>query len=392
MQDGLALALADRDSTVRFQAIVGLSEVGPTASPLLRAALIKEPDAVNQALLAETLGTVADPLAVPILTAIVSDARRTESVRSAALAALARSRDPQSLRARFALLYDPKAPASLVARALPDLARSGFLPPNDLASFLEHPAPSVRAAALLSLNVKKALPADLQQSVVDRLGDKDAEVREAAMLAVVPLQLRAAVPRLLDIAGDARSPDRVAAIEALCGIPDPRAVSFYLAAIQDRDPRLRRAGESALLAIRDQVTRSARLGSLDRRRSPNRRRLTLERVLARFEPIRDWRVIGPFPRTTAQLFVGEPLDQLCPSPSRRPRPIGLVGVPAGRPGDRPRGPERLQARGRRSGRVRLRQQRLARSWRLRVHRGRGRPRRPGPLADRLERHADRDRQ
>ena len=41
---------------------------------------------------------------------------------------LSRSRDPQSLRARFALLYDPKAPASLVARALPDLARSGLLP------------------------------------------------------------------------------------------------------------------------------------------------------------------------------------------------------------------------------------------------------------------------
>ena len=116
----------------------------------------------------------------------------------------------------------------------------------------------------MSLNVKKSLPVDLQQSVLDRLGDKEAEVREAAMLAVVPLQLRAAVPRLLAIAGDARSPDRTAAIEALCGIPDPRAVSFYLAAIQDRDPRLRRAGESALLAIRDQRGRSARLGSRGR--------------------------------------------------------------------------------------------------------------------------------
>jgi putative heme-binding domain-containing protein len=304
VQNGLALALADRNSTVRFQAIVGLSDMGPAVSPLLRAALIKEPDGVNQALLAETLGTVADPLAVPILTAIVSDARRAESVRSAALAALSRSRDPQSLRARFALLYDPAAPASLVARALPDLARSGLLPPNDLASFLEHPAPSVRAAALLSLNVKKALTVDLQQSVVDRLGDKDAEVREAAMIAVVPLRLRAAVPRLLEIAGDSRSPNRTSAIVALCGTPDPRAVSFYLAAIQDRDPRLRRAGESALLAIRDQA--ADRLGSaLSSAELTESATLTLERVLARFEPIRDWRVIGPFPRTTAPLFVGD---------------------------------------------------------------------------------------
>ena len=32
--DGLSLGLADRESTVRFQAIAGLTEVGRTASPL----------------------------------------------------------------------------------------------------------------------------------------------------------------------------------------------------------------------------------------------------------------------------------------------------------------------------------------------------------------------
>ena len=305
VRDGLALALNDRDSLVRFQAIVGLSEAGPTAAPLLRAALVKEPDPTNQAVLAETLGALSDPLAVPIMTAIVSDAGRTEAVRAAALGALSRSRDPQSLRARFTLLYDPKASASLVARALPDLARSGFLPANDLASFLEHSAPAVRAAALLSLNVKKGLTSDLGQSVLDRLGDKEAEVREAAMLAIVPLKLRAAIPRLLAIAGDRHSPDRTAAIEALCGMPDRRAVSFYLAAIQDLDPRLRRAGESALLSIRDSV-RDHLTSALSSGTLSDSAAMTLERVLARFEPIRDWRVIGPFPRTTASLFVGQP--------------------------------------------------------------------------------------
>ena len=34
--------------------------------------------------------------------------------------------------------------------------------------------------------------------------------------------------------------------------------------------------------------------------------LSLERVLAQFEPIREWRVIGPFPRTTPSVFLGEP--------------------------------------------------------------------------------------
>ena len=68
---GLSLALADRASSVRFQAIVGMSEVGPAALPQLRAALIKEPDATNQAVLVEALGTLSDPMASPILAAIV---------------------------------------------------------------------------------------------------------------------------------------------------------------------------------------------------------------------------------------------------------------------------------------------------------------------------------
>jgi putative membrane-bound dehydrogenase-like protein len=305
VERGLSLALADRDRAVRFQAIVGLTEVGPTAAHWLRAALVKEPDPVNQAVLAEALGALLDPLAGPILAVILKDAGRPEAVREAALAALSRNPDPQSLRARFTLLYDPNAPASLIARALPDLARLGFLPPNDLVSFLEHAAPSVRAAAVLSLNVKKALPADLQQSVLDRLSDKDAAVREAAMMAVVPLRLRAAVPRLLAIADDSRSPDRAAAMVALCGIPDLRAVSFYLAAIEDRDPRLRRAGELALLAIRDGA-REQLASALSGGTLGESAMLTLERVLGQFKPIGDWRVIGPFPRASATEFVGEP--------------------------------------------------------------------------------------
>ena len=305
VRQGLAIGLADPASSVRFQAIVGLSEVGSPAAPLLRSALIKEPDSTNQAVLIEALGALSDPMAAPILAALVADAGRAEAVRLAAVGALARSRDPQSLRARLALLYDPKASAALVAQTLPDMARSGFLPPNDLASFLEHPAPSVRAAAILSLNVKTALPDYIQQSVVDRLMDQSAEVRQAAMLAAAPLQLRAAVPRLMAVAGDSVSTDRAAAIEALCGMPDPRALSVYLAALDDRNPRLRRAGESALLVIRDRVGDELRSTAAIAPLSASAA-MTLERVMARFAPVREWRVIGPFPRTAPMAFVGQP--------------------------------------------------------------------------------------
>src|SRR5262249_39709609 len=197
----------------------------------------------NQALLAEVLGNLEDSSAVPMLAALLADRGRTEDVKAAALGALAHFRDPESLRARFTLLYDTQAAPPLVARALPDPARMGFLPPNDLASFLENPAPEVRSAALLSLNVKKSLPVDIQTAVLDRLDDQVASVRQAAMAAVVALRLRAAVPRLTAVASSPGSPDRPFAIEAVCGLPDPRAVARYLAALEYRDPRLRRAAE-----------------------------------------------------------------------------------------------------------------------------------------------------
>ena len=100
------------------------------------------------------------------------------------------------------------------------------------------------------------------------------------------------------------APDRSSAIAALCRLPDPAALPVYLAAIKDRDPSLRRAGETALVAIRDKV--AGELAAAARSESSGGpAALALERVLARFEPIRNWRVIGPFPRTTPQIFLGE---------------------------------------------------------------------------------------
>jgi putative membrane-bound dehydrogenase-like protein len=300
---GLALALKDPDRAVRYQAIFGASQAGLAALPRFRAALARELDPDNQAVLAETLGTLGDKASIPLFSLLLRDPRRSEAVRLAALDALARFGAPMSLRARLALIYDEQTPPALVARALPGLARAGLLPPNDVASFLGSASPAVRAAAILSLNVKRGLPPDLEQAVLDRFVDEASEVRAAAMLAVVPLHLRAAIPRLLSITGEKRSPDRARAIAALCGLADKRALRAYLDAISDPDPALRRSGERALLAIRDQVAgelaSAARSGELSGPAA-----LSLDRVLARFEPVSAWRVIGPFPRAAPPLFLG----------------------------------------------------------------------------------------
>jgi putative heme-binding domain-containing protein len=302
---GLALGLADRDSLVRSQAIAGLRQGGAAAAPQLRAALARERDPLNQAALAETLGKLGDNATAPILAMLMTDARYPEEVRAAALRGLSGFRDRRSLNARLGLIYDANAPASLVAAALPELAATGILPPYDLVSFLENRAPSVRAAALLSMNLKKPLPAELKRAVLDRLDDPAPEVREAAILAVVAFRMSEAIPRLLGLAGKTELPDHTSAILALCRLPDPRALSAYLAAIGDPNPQVRRAGESALLAIRDRVADPLKTAA--RSVSPSGpASLSLERVLARFEPIRAWRVIGPFPRATPQVFIGDP--------------------------------------------------------------------------------------
>src|SRR5262249_34328044 len=130
------------------------------------------------------------------------------------------------------------------------------------------------------------------------------EVRDAAILAAAACRIYEAVPRLVALANRSEPAERTQAIAAACRLPDPRAGSLYLAAIRDHDPPLCRSAESALLAIRDRVpdqlaaaTRSAEFSGPAA--------LSLERVMARFEPIREWRAIGPFPRTTPQLFLGE---------------------------------------------------------------------------------------
>ncbi len=181
-----------------------------------------------------------------------------------------------------------------------------MLPPNELAAFLESPAAPVRASALLSLNLRQPLAPGVKQSVLDRLEDPAVEVRQAAILAAAAFRIPEAVPRLLTIAEGSDPEFHSRATAALCRIPDPRAVSVYLETIGDpsTEPRLRRAAESALVAIRDRVP--GPIAAAARSADPSGlASLSIERVLAQFEPISSWRVIGPFPRATPQVFLGE---------------------------------------------------------------------------------------
>lgn len=300
---GLALGLTDGDTKVRLRAIVGLQAAGRETAPYLRAALPRETDEQALGALAQALGALGDNLSAPGLAALAGDGKRSEALRVVALDALSSLGGPEALRARFSLVYDPKAPPALVARALPALGRGGVLPANDLSGFFTNPSPAVRASALLALNPKRPIPDDVKSAVVDRLDDKALEVRKAAIETVALLKLRDAIPRLIAAANEESY--RTEATLALAALPDPQALPVYLAALQDRDPELRRQAEKALLAIRDRVAKDLE-SQLRSGRLSDTAASAAERILTRFVPLGDWRVIGPFARTTARVFVGEP--------------------------------------------------------------------------------------
>lgn len=299
---GLARGLVDPAEAVRRQAIVGLTSAGPEAAANFLAALPREADATNRAAMIAALGRWGEPRALPIFAQILRSADQPLALRVAALDALGGINSRQAFNLRFGVVFDPSAPPELVARALPALGRSGALPPNDLADFLEGKPRPIRVAALLALREVAKLPPDVQDRIIARLDDPDAEVRHAAIDAVARLRLAAAVPKLIALAkSEETRPDAAAALAVL---PDPRALDVYLDAIRDRSPEVRRLAEAALVRIRprvaDELRRRAGAGEFTGPSS-----LAVDRVLAEFRPIVDWRAIGPFPRTTAQIFFGE---------------------------------------------------------------------------------------
>ena len=224
------------------------------------------------------------------------------ALRIAALDALGGMGSRQAFNLRFAVVFDPSAPPELVARALPALGRTGSLPPNDLADFLDNKPKAVQVAALLALREVAKLPPEVHERIVAKLDDPDPDVRHAAIDAVARLRLAAAVPKLIALAKVEET--RADATVALAAMPDARALDVYLAALDDRNADIRQVAQSALVRIRGQVaaelTRRARAGEFQGGRA-----LAVERVLTEFRPVVDWRVTGPFPRTTAQLFFGD---------------------------------------------------------------------------------------
>lgn len=305
---GLRQAANDDQPEVRKEAYRGLANVGLEALAPLRNALLKEADESNLVVLCAALATGGDTASVPVLAGIALDGQRTLLSRRAALEALERLPTPDSLRARLSVVYSKTASPELIAAGLPSLGRDRVMPANDLATFLEDPRPIVRESALRGLanGDPTRLGQEARAAILFRLKDDSPFVRAAACEACGALRIQAAVPVFISILNDPRSPTPLAdsAARSLCALPDTRALESYLALLEARDQDRRQSAESALMAIREQV-RPLLITRLESGKLAGPAAMALERILATYEPITSWKVIGPFARTTAQVFVGE---------------------------------------------------------------------------------------
>ena len=297
---GLTKSLDDPEAAVRRVAINGMIAVGPVAAGPFLARIELETDATNQAMLASALGRFHIPGAAPTLAKWVADETKALAVRAAALDALAGLPGRPAALARLNVIYDKKAPPELVARVLPSLGQSGVLPANDVIGFLESESPKVRVAAISALAMRTPVSPNAKAAILAHLVDKAVEVRKIAIEAAGTLRIREAIPNLLPLAEAAET--RPEATQALSRMPDPRGLPIYLAALADRDPEVRKQGEIALLEIRDRVGGDLESGMRAGKFSGVSHEV-IERVLTRFAPVINWNVIGPFPRTTAPLFL-----------------------------------------------------------------------------------------
>jgi len=300
----MARALRDPDPGVRRQGIIACINVGARATPLLRAMLDPpggETDPVNTLAVVRFLGEQRDAKAVSGLARKLGDPKQTEDVRLAALDALGQLNGPAPLNARLMVLYDSNSPDALIARALPALGRAKLLPSNDLVGFLDHKSGGVRAAALGAFPPDKPLSDDVIEAILLRFDDPTPEVRVAAASAASTHRLKGAIPRLLELSRGSDGPLRAEATRALAAMPDRRSIPALVAALNDRDPDLRRDALVGLTAIRgDALPELTAMAGRGEFVGPSA--LAVERLLATFHPLTEWRVIGPYPRATGPIF------------------------------------------------------------------------------------------
>jgi HEAT repeat protein len=275
--DALVKALKDSDAGVREAAAESLGRLGDTRALDGLMAAASDSEARVRAAAVEALATLEDPRSIPVLTRALKDTN--VSVRRAAAEALASMDEaPQTVEPLVSALSDSDVHVRLAAvQGL--AARKDKRALSALGGLAKDSSPEVRAAAINALGdlqdpaaipaLTAALKDDNEQvremavrglgnlesdkvtpALIEATKDKSADVRAQAANALGEHHdastSAAVVSTLKGLLDDSSSDVREQAISALSDIRDAGAVQALIAAMQSKDPVVRKAAAAAL--------------------------------------------------------------------------------------------------------------------------------------------------
>ena len=304
------LAASDPDDRVRLAALEALGALGDEASmsvlvqlaadratsPALREQAVRTMAAIGSTeAVAELAALVADRDSPPALVMFCLDALATLDAGWAAetIAVRLADHDP-TVRARATAAY-----AAVVSRAAPSshaetaAASAAADAHSDAAGAEDSPA----NAAASDERAANERAADMRANAADRiaalLDDPDADVRRAALRALVRLEERRAVGAI--IAAASHETTRFDTIGALAALPDARALPLYLEGVVAANQDLREACRRALWAVRADIEADV-VALHERQELPAAVRTALGNVLGSPEPLIEWQLAGSWPK------------------------------------------------------------------------------------------------
>jgi len=210
---------------------------------------------------------VAGKAAVPALVAHLDG--RLPGEPGAAIDLLREAGDPRATAALVAELDRGRVPTSRVLAALGATGDPRALVP--VLGLLSSPDAAVRLAAMNALRPLVGTDARAADVLLERLGDDDLEVRILAAEYLGLSRASRAVPQLASLTGAGNPPRlRLAAIDALGEIGDPRGRLALIAILREGPPSLHRAAATALTYLADPAAAPELVALIRADRGPTR--------------------------------------------------------------------------------------------------------------------------
>jgi putative heme-binding domain-containing protein len=214
------------------------------------------------------------------------------------------------------ILTDPNADAALVPDAITIAEKS-----RGMAPVLAKAAAAANAKPQLVVAALEALTRMRNRSVVDVAAklvtdaNRPVEVRRAAAEALAASRSANAVEPLLKAYSD--QPIRRDVILALANIPDVRALDAYLEGLDGKDGTLRQRCREALKQISGQALPLVE-ARLDKQAFSTQVISDLQSVFTAHQPIREWKVLSPWPSDAPDPFPLQAFDSPAPGTIKAP--------------------------------------------------------------------------